>query len=876
MVEDVMEEGAIILFVVFAILVFCGSCLLGIVLLIAIYSRQKKLNNLLMRLEKRFPPLSSGHLPRPAGEPSSKDASEVSGAAPEKPSDIAAKQKAADAPATSAPTLAGQAATAATEAAEPKPSSKPPPASQALMDSDRIKARRVSALGHSAEKTDSSEPEAAPTGGEPREPGELERRSLEILGKIWSWIIVGQEFRNPEVSMEYAIASVWLIRAGVVMLILTASFFLNYSIEHGLLSDKARMCLTAAAGIAMLGIGMRLAGKKYHVVAMGLVGGGIATLYGAVFAGFAMFHLFSAGLAFGLMVAVTVVAGGVSLRLDSMFVAILGLIGGYATPLLINTGQVNYPGLFSYLTILGVGALWIAKHKDWRLLNILAFFSTYAIFALSLSRGYSDSRFGEVFPFLCGFFLLFSFIPILNNIINGRRSTIVEMAFMTLNAMVFHIAAYMLIKGKYDNAHVAIATASAAAFYIVQVCFLTRRKLDDPALLVTLSGLAAFFITYTVPLLLSDEWITTGWALQALVFMWMSARLRSRFIRTMSHALFALALCRVALFDLHRDFLHVKAIHYWGGMLGRFATFGVVILSLVGAYIILKRERDGTLAASKHAGTFRDNDVSLGPLSSNASNWFFWLAAACVFIYFQFECFHFFDAFYVPARMPSLTMVWLAGIIFVFTLALRSGSLTLAVVTFFLVVGLLGKLAFFDIPGWDFRIDALVYSDTYGWDTAAMRLLDFIPAVGVFAYCACVLGWGAGAGKGKGSSNGNGNPHALFAFLAISTLFLYTTLELNTLLFFKARGFQAGGVSILWGIFAISFIIGGILRASKTLRYAGLALFAVVIGKVIFFDMCDLDQLYRIIAFFVLSLIILGGAVVYVRFRQFFETSPSS
>ena len=48
---------------------------------------------------------------------------------------------------------------------------------------------------------------------------------------------------------------------------------------------------------------------------------------------------------------------------------------------------------------------------------------------------------------------------------------------------------------------------------------------------------------------------------------------------------------------------------------------------------------------------------------------------------------------------------------------------------------------------------------------------------------------------------------------------------------------------------------------------AGLALFAVVAWKVLFSDLTDLLQVYRIVAFILLGLLVLSGSFVYLKYR---------
>jgi uncharacterized membrane protein len=101
---------------------------------------------------------------------------------------------------------------------------------------------------------------------------------------------------------------------------------------------------------------------------------------------------------------------------------------------------------------------------------------------------------------------------------------------------------------------------------------------------------------------------------------------------------------------------------------------------------------------------------------------------------------------------------------------------------------------------------------------------------------------------------------------------------LNTFLSQFVPALRPGGISILWSLFALALIVGGIHRSAGQLRFAGLGLFTVVAFKVFLFDLANLDQFYRIIAFILLGILILSGAFLYLKYRQTFastHTTPS-
>ena len=53
-----------------------------------------------------------------------------------------------------------------------------------------------------------------------------------------------------------------------------------------------------------------------------------------------------------------------------MFIAVLGLLGGFATPILLSTGENQPIPLFAYLLLLNVGLAWVAYRRGWIILSV--------------------------------------------------------------------------------------------------------------------------------------------------------------------------------------------------------------------------------------------------------------------------------------------------------------------------------------------------------------------------------------------------------------------------------------------------------------------------------------------------------------------------
>ncbi|HEV7766988.1 MAG TPA: DUF2339 domain-containing protein [Thermoanaerobaculia bacterium] len=155
-----------------------------------------------------------------------------------------------------------------------------------------------------------------------------------------------------------------------IALVLAAVFFLKYSVEHGWLSPTIRATLGILTGASLLVICELRVARGYAFTANAMHGAGIAILYATLFAIHALWHLLPAGVVFFMMLVVTAVAVGLSIRRDSIFIALLGLMGGFATPALLSTGENRPVGLFSYLLLLNFGLAWVAYKKRWPILTI--------------------------------------------------------------------------------------------------------------------------------------------------------------------------------------------------------------------------------------------------------------------------------------------------------------------------------------------------------------------------------------------------------------------------------------------------------------------------------------------------------------------------
>src|SRR5213595_2277012 len=165
---------------------------------------------------------------------------------------------------------------------------------------------------------------------------------------------------------------------GGFALFLGVAFFVKYSFEHNLIPPELRVAIGFLAGIALVIGGVALKRKENVVTAQTLCATGILILYAVTFACRSFYHFPFFGLipTFALMSLITATAFLLAVRMDALVVAILGIAGGFLTPVLLSTGQDNPAGLFGYIALLDIGLLTVARRKGWTSLPILGAIGT--------------------------------------------------------------------------------------------------------------------------------------------------------------------------------------------------------------------------------------------------------------------------------------------------------------------------------------------------------------------------------------------------------------------------------------------------------------------------------------------------------------------
>lgn len=173
--------------------------------------------------------------------------------------------------------------------------------------------------------------------------------------------------RRAAINWELFMGAKLFAWLGGLALFLGVAFFVKYSFEHDLVPPELRVTLGFLTGAGLIVGGIRLIRRGYTAPAQSLVAAGVVSLYAVTFAcnSIYRFAFFGTLPTFLLMVLITAAAFVLAVRLPAQVVAILGLLGGFLTPVLLSTGVDNPGGLFGYLALLDAGLIAVALRTGW-------------------------------------------------------------------------------------------------------------------------------------------------------------------------------------------------------------------------------------------------------------------------------------------------------------------------------------------------------------------------------------------------------------------------------------------------------------------------------------------------------------------------------
>ena len=686
---------------------------------------------------------------------------------------------------------------------------------QAFSPSPQPRGQQASAFAASPPRTaaPSAGPGMPPPGAAKRTPAQPPGRRVfdTITSWDWDWLVGGN----------------WLARIGIVALVIGVGFFLKLAFDNDWIGETGRVVLGIVGGVALLG-GGEYWQKRYPVWAQPLTGGGLAILYLSIFAAFSLYDLIPSVAAFGFFFLVSLVAAGLALKNESMAIAILGIIGGFVTPLLLRDKLPDERLLLAYVLVLDLGILGLASFRNWRWFTLLGLAGSLVLYWFwydQLDPSLLLSQLGITF-----IFLIFMGATTFFHLLWRRAPVPADQALMVLNAAAYFAISYGLLFDVHRPWMGGFTLLLSLLYGLMGYAVLVRSR-EHVYLSLFALGIAVVFLTIAVPVQLGGPWVSVAWAVEGAVLIYLSFTLRMPQIRVFGLLVFAAFAAYLLIIDtpnaLEADF----RLLFNEYMLAYALVIGITYL---GAYI-LYREKENLQPWEEY----------LFPAFLVAGNLFLTITVP------------------VQAAGAWIAMTWAIEALVLTWLSFRLG---------------LYQLRFFGLGLFAILVIRLLAFDTRDVDLETfkpinnMRFLAF--SVGIASICAAAYFLWRWRERLLDDREG----HLIIVFLGVANFLALWVLSAEIISSVDSEYFDISrrvaddvkslSLSALWAVYAAVAIVLGIIRRSRWMRLAGLALLAVPVLKLFVFDIFALEREYRVAAFMGLGGILVAAGFLYQRYNR--------
>ncbi|WP_373552280.1 DUF2339 domain-containing protein [Haliscomenobacter sp.] len=674
-------------------------------------------------------------------------------------------------------------------------------------------------------------------------------------------------------KLESFIGENLISKIGIIVLVLGVAIGVKYVIDHNLISPALRIALGYLVGIGLLGFAFRFRAQYVEYSAV-LLSGATTIFYFITYAAYSFYHLYPVALTFVLMFAFTVFTVLASLYYNNVFIALLGLVSAYALPYLLGDDPERIGMLFAYIALVNIGILVLAISRNWKLLNVAAFFWTWLIFvAWFLEYFDPNQHFSLAMGFLTLFFSIFYATFLAYKLSKAAEMSGGDEILLVANSLLFFgLGIYATIwRFEGDTFSGLIAFINALIHAMVALAMYQQRP-NLHKISQFLSCLSLAFFTIAIPLQFGGNWVTILWSLEAISLFALGRMYKITFLEISAFIVMGLSsLC-----------LANGWLFFYAGyvpelpetripLLLNFNFFTGLLFCVVFAGINYLHHRFG--AQSPWIKDQEQNAFLASMLG----------ATLVIALYFTFFCeisTYWSQAqgyAYIQSRNSSLIPssiynledlrlfqgVWLinyslffiAVLSFVNWFKIKSKGLTslclglnIAVLLVFLTMGL---ILLNDLQDSYLHPQNAYYQSAFNVGIRYVSLL----------FVVLLLSSGIIYLRETSLSQELRSAYEILVHGSILWISSNEILLLNTTLANKL------GLSLLWGCYALALIILGIWKRKPHLRISGIFLFGATLLKLFFYDIAHLATIPKTVIFVVLGLLLLLVSYLYNRYK---------
>jgi uncharacterized membrane protein len=655
--------------------------------------------------------------------------------------------------------------------------------------------------------------------------------------------------RHPD--LEKFIGENLINKIGIAILVLAIGYFVKFAIDNDWVGPIGRVGIGIACGSILIAIAHRLR-NSYKAFSSVLVGGGLAVFYFTITLAFHQFHLFNFNqtVAFIILIVITIFAVVLSLLYDKQELAVIALVGGFASPFMVSTGNANYNALFIYLLILNTGLLIIAYFKAWRILNMVSFGFTVIVFA-SVLYTLTAPTYHIGFVYASIFYVLYFIINVANNVKENKKFIASDFTILLSNTALYFTAGLYLLTVMKEEQFRGLFCVSLAVVNLVLSYILFRNRKVDTNILYLLIGITLTFISLAAPIQLHGNSITIFWASETVLLYWLYRKSSIQLMKLTS-----LILWVAMLLSLFMDWYQIYTYHETSLTIIANKGFITTLVAAVSSYllsVLVSRDESpnlkgitvdqrvfsiAALALLFLTGLLEINHQFLNHYPNTALNILYMMLYTPAFVYVYYL---------VSLKAPALN----------FNEKIRLGILMVCVTVYLALTP-----TFFDLQRVMLEQQKISTSHfTAHWIGAIFIGLLFYR---ITRLCQKTLDEGM---------------KVMFTWLISAAIVLFLSLEvslLSNLLFYSKvhsidrieTVYVKTGLPILWGLLSFALMWLGMRYKLRVMRIVSLSLFSLTLFKLFLFDIVNIPVAGKIAAFFCLGVLLLIISFMYQKVKK--------
>jgi uncharacterized membrane protein len=593
---------------------------------------------------------------------------------------------------------------------------------------------------------------------------------------------------------------------GAVAVVVGVAFFVATAISRGWIDETTRVALAYVGSAALLAVGLYLYERQGRTqAALATVASAIAALYLSTTAATALYDIVDPAVGLGVAGLIGAAATAIAVRWQSPIVGGIGIVGALLAPVLVDAGTSDIA--LAFMAIALVSGVAVVVWQEWNWLAAAAFLTSAPQLV-----GWTADNYEQSLPLTLALLGLFWALYVTAAIGYELRVRTERLRFSSASLLLadalFTAGLGWLVLNATDHENGATAWVIGAALVHVVLGSLTIRGRISREIALLLLAVGIGLSAIGLALALDGPALVAAWSVEAVLLAWLARRTKQHRGYLAAGGFLLGALMHALMFDAPPEALVEDPTAS--------AVVAVALVTLAGAI------------GSQLARGDRPEAVTIGEAVALAGL-----------------------AYLPPIAFEGLPVVlaWSAlavALAFVGSRGLADNAAQAAPAFV--------ALAVLHVLGLEAPPDAL----RDGVDDLGVACLAITAAAAATFAVARLVEWPREALVGLEILGA-----ALVVYLpSVAIVDVTTTGELD-----PGQTPQVL-LSAFWSVTGLAALVYGLLRDDRRFRVGGLALLGIAIVKVFLYDLASLDEIYRVLSFIALGLLLLASAFAYQRIRR--------